>query len=561
MFKQLIQDYAQRNSLTEIDFTGFEAQLHGAAASNSTVFWIKLFASHEIEWVTEGVSFRLGATIEPPFSFGIEFEGDVINANQDRQSRQLKHQTCAKGWSHQNDMSATFELRTPVFTNVKEACQSIKKEFTKWCIANPAHAPLFKGTGIGHHIHVGEPDTGPRGIGREKKILIVKKVIKILPFCYFISANNKSSDGKHLSTRMKTSSYCMNLNSRIIENAHRYEIEDSHVGTVELRKFDANIPQVSLAVAAILEKFVKFAQPVEINAEDRTEHRLLLSRQTIEFLKKYSQSKDKILRSDPMELLTYKQVLREIDIDFSKYPDSVKEVLYLALVKMANVCEAIGYHKFEFCREIAQNPEKLFEIIIKYSGPDIAEKIKAAQEEAKQFKTLRQMIDHKPTLEKNNLERLVKKIGATCLSKRTKEFLGNFTYDKKDLKEIFKVNKESKKVLKDHPAANFLRLRQIRGRTPTQIALDIAAVTGETAQQVRESIDRYYVQYIKKNLAVIFSINIQTMEPKKFFIDEKQKGFYEEPVKEFVAGILGETRASTITFNYFKILNMSQEGS
>jgi len=183
-------------------------------------------------------------------SFGIEFEFDSLVKGGGYTSLGSRAVVCKDGFSYQPDGTAGTELRTPVCVDVKDAGRRISSIFAD---SNADYAPIMKGIGpehtsLGQHIHIGQPG---RMLDSSMKRKIAVHSKRIYPFLVALHANSQSDTIK--SYRGVRSHFCFALREHeAISRNHYGEISDSHVGTVEFRKFDANIPQVTLTCATIL---------------------------------------------------------------------------------------------------------------------------------------------------------------------------------------------------------------------------------------------------------------------------------------------------------------------
>jgi len=185
-------------------------------------------------------------------SFGIEFEFDTIS-NPSYQVCQLRQRAVdnalVDGFTYQIDITAGTEVSTPVLTDVRQAAEKISRF---WRRTPRRYSPLMKGHAVsesmGQHIHIGLPS---RRLMRHEKTRIALHAKSVYPFLVAIHANDQRRG--HKSYRGGHSRYCVSLDeTTAIGSSHYTEISDSHNGTVEFRKFDSNIPQVSLTCATIL---------------------------------------------------------------------------------------------------------------------------------------------------------------------------------------------------------------------------------------------------------------------------------------------------------------------
>jgi hypothetical protein len=277
-------------------------------------------------------------------SFGIEFEGncrskkgiiinpDVIN----------NRYFCIDGWGYQTDPTATFELRSPVFKDINEAFISIKNMFKEWINYNDGIVPFFKPNklhkSVGGHIHI--------GIGKDKKLnkemaqKLTDKIIKFLPYLYFINANGTIT--RHLSCRLIDKPYTLLKEENEISDETRQEfwLNKDH-GTIEFRRFDANIPAVQLAIIFLM-KSVLESNIQKTNISMNIFQKIV--RDCCSYPTKYN-----VLLDVRKEF----EVLRDLDI--SNLPFPVKQVLVLSFCFLKNPSTFVGTFSYDFCRNATEN--------------------------------------------------------------------------------------------------------------------------------------------------------------------------------------------------------------
>jgi ribosomal protein S18 acetylase RimI-like enzyme len=176
-------------------------------------------------------------------SFGIEFEFDYIKPNNEKVVLSGREPIyLSSNWSYQNDPTASSELRTPILTSLEQYITECNNQFGNMINQYPNLIPYMYNEprrSLGQHIHIGRPRSR---LSREAKRKIAKQIIKYYPFLASIQAQPIPS------YRGLNSSFCLSMSryNDIISTDHYAEISDSHIGTVELRLFDCNIPQSSL---------------------------------------------------------------------------------------------------------------------------------------------------------------------------------------------------------------------------------------------------------------------------------------------------------------------------
>ncbi|MEM2352311.1 MAG: GNAT family N-acetyltransferase [Thermoproteota archaeon] len=321
-------------------------------------------------------------------SFGFEFEFDVL----DDRGNYVGHRCCfhrplASDWDYQEDLTATVELRSPVFTNLQQAVDSIAAQFRLWCNEFPNLAPYAyndPGRSLGQHMHVGVPD---RALSSRQKTRIGLAVAPVYPFLAAIHAQPIPS------SRGLYSRYCycftryfdFTINRRIPAD-HYAEISDSHLGTVEFRIFDANIPQASLTnafiITSIAKKFLNGGNDFIANLN----------------LSNYRFERENALRYgltgiDIVKSLRYiRSILGNIALPNIA---SIRELLYLAAkygINAYNVYSMLRINPFNYFRVMFMNPDKFLENLIELCDDSQRSRIVRWMFEAREICTLDELI-------------------------------------------------------------------------------------------------------------------------------------------------------------------------
>lgn len=188
--------------------------------------------------------------LNAPMTVAWENEFDMIypNGNMDGGSY---YTPCAEGWSYQTDGTTGTEHRSPVWTSILQAANSIQRQYARWSPANDNGYPLCQnGHGLhssGHHVHFG------KGVGTHLESHEISAIGKhfrlILPLIQAISASPLPSQ------RGLRSTYCnpiLNYGDNFT-NDHYNELSwNTGVGTAECRIPDPNVPPVVLTNLYIL---------------------------------------------------------------------------------------------------------------------------------------------------------------------------------------------------------------------------------------------------------------------------------------------------------------------
>ena len=290
-------------------------------------------------YVTEkGLRYVRSGEISLPISFGIEFEGNAISPRGIRGWVKNRYHTISS-WSYQTDPTALFEHRSPVFLNIKDALSSVHRQYKYWLSETGDIAPFFRPTkyyrSIGHHVHISK---GPNYKLRASEAgEIIDKLVRFLPFLYFINANGRKT--KYLSWRLVDHPYTPPKRTKGLSTSGREEFWlSSEHGTIEFRRFDANVPPVDLAVVFLMKKIIQKCEmrdwdPLQFQTEVRKINEYPYNIKTIlEIRKRFSE-------------------ISEVKI--SDLPNSVKQVLVLSFVYLKNPSEFIGVYNYEFSKRTA----------------------------------------------------------------------------------------------------------------------------------------------------------------------------------------------------------------
>jgi len=189
-------------------------------------------------------------------SFGVEFEFDYIDQNNRRVVYHgIEPTYLAPNWHYQNDPTASSELRSPVFTSLEQFITECDNQFGNMVNGRLRLIPYMcneRGRSLGQHMHIGKPRLS---LTHETKRRLAKAVVGFYPLLASMHAQPIPSH------RGLTTSYARSLvyYRDIISSDHYCEISDSHVGTVEFRLYDCNIPQASLTCAWITMELAKKA--------------------------------------------------------------------------------------------------------------------------------------------------------------------------------------------------------------------------------------------------------------------------------------------------------------
>jgi len=288
-------------------------------------------------------------------SFGIEFEFDIIKSDGTKIRTEFpRGRIPIDTWGYQDDHTCAVELRSPVFTSIDHALEEISNQFNYWCsqFTNLAPYPYSSdGRSLGGHIHVGLPD---RRLYYDESNVLGYTIANVYPFLVAMQAQPIPS------IRGLGSAYLRPLwdvGYEIVDDDHYAEINYSHHGTLELRLFDANIPQVSLVNAFILTEISKIVLENLDNGKDVDGSR-------------YRRDRDSALRYGlrALDLVYYLNYIKGIcgDLEIPSYP-FLREILYLACkyrLNVWNILRLTNVNEYYYFKKMFTNPSGYLENIV-----------------------------------------------------------------------------------------------------------------------------------------------------------------------------------------------------
>ncbi len=183
-------------------------------------------------------------------SMAAEMEMDGIAADGRMTGSNLRGYPLESGWHSPPDGTTGVEITSPIWSTVRQASDSIRRQFTNWIRENNICPLLQNGHGLhssGAHIHIGKGRSAY--LDAEEIARYGKHVRVFLPMITAISAAPLPS------RRGQTSTYCQSISNYRWNFAtdHYAELSWSQEhGTAEIRIPDPNIPQVILTNIWIL---------------------------------------------------------------------------------------------------------------------------------------------------------------------------------------------------------------------------------------------------------------------------------------------------------------------
>jgi ribosomal protein S18 acetylase RimI-like enzyme len=288
-------------------------------------------------------------------SFGIEFEFDVIKSDGSKITREFpRGRIPIDTWDYQEDRTCAVELRSPIFTSIDQALEEISNQFNYWCYELEGYAPYpynSNGRSLGGHIHIGLRN---RSLDYDESNVLGYTIANVYPFLVAIQAQPIPSVRGLRSTWLRP---LWDVGYEIVDYDHYAEINYSHHGTLELRLFDANIPQTSLTNAYILTEISKTVLENLDNGKDIDESR-------------YRRDRNLALRYGlrALDLAYYLNYIKDIcgDLEIPSYP-FLKEILYLTCkyrLNVWNILRLTNVNEYYYFKKMFTNPSGYLENIV-----------------------------------------------------------------------------------------------------------------------------------------------------------------------------------------------------
>jgi hypothetical protein len=426
-----------------------------------------------------GVVILLLQIPKPHVSFGIEFEGNMIGKRGIVRYTRNRYFNVGR-WDYQNDPTASFELRSPVWEDILEASEDIKSEFREWILRNDNISPFFKPTkyyySIGGHIHIGVGE-GKR-VSKEDAVRFINKLVRFLPFIYFINANGIVEG--YISKRMITHPYSP-LKTRKEISSGREEWWLSEHGTIEFRRFDANIPAVQLACVFLIKNIIE-----NMNVREDDSWKPQLFQNEVRECCKYP--------TNFQVLLEVRERFREIgNVSIKNLPKGVKEVLILSFVFLKNPSLFQKTFNYEFCRKAVEEIGFL-EDESKYSG-DRKLIVRGIEEMVNRVEKLNDLLNIVVVdRESEYLIKLqnIKGVLLTPLRRKQSEVVDKWL-KKINTKPPFIYKKMWRNIIKERMIERKVRFLRLRELTPTQIS-KLESLTQKNINSMIEEVGRYYIK-------------------------------------------------------------------
>ena len=502
---------------------------------------------------------------EPEISIGIEFEGNVITPEGKQVELSQSHykNDIIQGFERRYDGTTTFEIITPPFVDINSLSNKLSMQWTKFISENNGLIPFFRcgyfHDSIGHHCHIGLPN---RKLKTSEKQLISENIVNLIPLFISISGNSFNRKTKVFDTRLARGSYSPALDSSTISNSHYADISNNPIGTVEMRVCDANIPQISTTVCALLQLAARraFNKPCGGPAYS---------------LEKYKKDREQAIKKGVtgLDLIELKNLILEKcgDIDFTKYPECVKDLVFLLFkYKLSAQDISKSFKKVDYYYTNSTNCHKYINNLINLKTTKKMTKFLAKAKE--ELTSINKFSDI--SLEKTHLEddRLIDKFYFGLSHKQTitqitqslnSSYIYNLTLFKKietlllaeNVKEIktldftdkemfYKFNpnlrtlilNETQKAIKT--SSSILRIREASEQLGTNIArliVNIYAQNGneQTEGMILATTDRYYTLIANKEVIAFVRINYKDKKVTDLKIDTNYTDYKTIIIKHF----------------------------
>jgi len=440
-------------------------------------------------------------------SFGVEFEffyikrenGGVITEHNSYGDVRVD------GWKAQyDDWTCGWELDSPPYTSIEEAIENLNKQWQKWYseverreTVMGIYARNTEHSSIGQHLHVGKSD---RRLGWVSKKKIGFSVGLIYPLLMGIHANPIPSK------RGLESQYCSSIqyyNWDFPNSDHYCEISNSNHGTVEFRVFDANVPQASLSVAAIITKVA------EKSLRKRLEELNFFADRSVREQYKKDRKAALTYGLKGLNVRWYLERVKEFVGNMELPPiDSIREVWFLVAKYGINigqlydfftrVCNLNGYQYF---REMFTKTESYLENLMPLLNNKWARRLKGWKEEVTTIEKIGDLIELT-----ENVQKAISKIiprGEKITRSEVRQRL------ERGIIEIGRVRNFGREMCEQ---VSYLLTYHGNGN-----------VEALTPQEVRDRPERYYVLVVNNRALATIGLQVRTGELMNLTVDRRMR--------------------------------------
>lgn len=296
----------------------------------------------------------------------------------------------ASGWMDARDLSVPYEISTQsYFTSVEELGRLHKQQWRPWITQHNNAVPYFISQAHGHqlsnHMHIGTPN----GLTDVEKRSIVHHHRMFYNFLCAIQSTPLPS------TRIN-GMYCNSLTNYRNEGSgdHYNEFSFSGHGTVEHRRFDANIPQCSLLDAWVMLATSKHAR--ECSSSSTCRHQIDTEWQPTAYDTERREGAHNGVPSVRVD-----RALKYIGdwMHGEQFPNTVpavKEVLFMASKYFSSpytIKSMFQIREYDYYKLMLSEPTEYFNNLINLTAGANREQVIRWQSECETIQTLDQMIE------------------------------------------------------------------------------------------------------------------------------------------------------------------------
>ncbi len=291
------------------------------------------------------------------------------------------------GWHSPPDGTTGLEITSPIWSTVRQASDSIRRQFTNWISENAMSPLLQNGHSLhssGAHVHIGK---GRSNYLDEVEIKRFGKHVRlVLPLITAISAAPLPSH------RGQTSSFCQSMAN------YRYNFSTDHYaemswsqehGTAEIRIPDPNIPQVILTNIWILGNIMEHS-----NEDCHCNRELDFSNEAYDVQRREALTHGVTGVPVAQLLRNVKQFMGNRCNDFEV--DSVKQVLFMAARYYSSphqIFTMMRPNLYQYMKTNLENPAQYLENLAELTQGENRIRVESWINEASQIHTFDELIN------------------------------------------------------------------------------------------------------------------------------------------------------------------------
>ncbi|MEM2529203.1 MAG: GNAT family N-acetyltransferase [Ignisphaera sp.] len=452
-------------------------------------------------------------------SFGVEFEFDAI----DRSGNLYRGcgdtpRYLSRHWGFQPDHTTTYELRSPVFTSLEQFVEECNNQFGGWLRNVRGEVPYMcsvRPRSLGQHMHLGMPD---RELYIEEKEAIARAVLEFYPLLMAIHAQPIPSDRGLTTTHARP----MYLYNSYIDRDHYAEISESHHGTVELRIFDANVPQASLTCAMFATKIAEVALRREIDG------RFDWAR--------YREDRERALRYGlvGIDVTRYLRALKGFvgNFEIPEIP-AIREALYMMARYRMNfwaVWRYLGLQAYTYMRACLSDVSKYLENLIGHVNGDKRVKVERWIRESREIENIDQLIGLSVGVDERLIEAISQRVEQ--LVRERPELAERLA----DRAERAGLSRSEVREALERGNYMLLRLHEVPDMSQREVAEHVSTLLREhgngfnramSAHEIVESPARFYVLHVydrgrgRGQIVGAIAVRIRTGEISSLVVDRR----------------------------------------